>query len=54
MNNVLEVENLSVLFKKNKEPFYAVNNVSFEVHEGEILGLAGESGCGKSTLSRAI
>lgn len=54
MSNVLEVENLTVEFKKNKKPFYAVNNVSFEVREGEILGLAGESGCGKSTLSRAI
>ena len=54
MGNVLEVRNLTVEFKKNKQPFYAVNDVSFDVHEGEILGLAGESGCGKSTLSRAI
>lgn len=54
MGNVLEVEHLSVQFKKDKQPFYAVNDVSFEVKEGEILGLAGESGCGKSTLSRAI
>ena len=54
MGNVLEVRNLTVEFKKNKQPFYAVNDVSFDVKEGEILGLAGESGCGKSTLSRAI
>ncbi|MCR4961964.1 MAG: dipeptide/oligopeptide/nickel ABC transporter ATP-binding protein [Lachnospiraceae bacterium] len=54
MSNVLEVRNLTVEFKKNKKPFYAVNDVSFDVKEGEILGLAGESGCGKSTLSRAI
>src|SRR5699024_2647342 len=32
----------------------AVNSISFEVHRGEVLGLAGESGCGKSTLSRAL
>ncbi len=54
VKNVLEVNHLSVEFKKNKQPFFAVNDVSFEVHEGEILGLAGESGCGKSSLSRAI
>ena len=33
MSNVLEVENLTVEFKKNKKPFYAVNNVSFEVQD---------------------
>lgn len=52
--NVLEVKHLTVEFTKNKQPFKAVDDVSFVVHEGEILGLAGESGCGKSTLSRAI
>ncbi len=54
MEDILTVKNLSVQFKKDKKPFYAVNNVSFSVHKGEILGLAGESGCGKSSLSRAV
>lgn len=54
MANILEVRNLSVEFKKDKKPFFAVSDVSFDVKEGEILGLAGESGCGKSSLSRAI
>lgn len=54
MANILEVKNLSVQFKKDKKPFMAVNDVSFSIEEGEIVGLCGESGCGKSTLSRAI
>ena len=54
MANILEVRNLSVEFKKDKKPFFAVSDVSFDVKEGEILGIAGESGCGKSSLSRAI
>ncbi len=32
----------------------AVDDVSFEIYEGETLGLVGESGCGKTTLARAI
>ncbi len=58
---VLSVQNLKVyfpaaknIFGKAKEFFRAVDDVSFDVSQGEIVGLVGESGCGKTTLGRAI
>jgi oligopeptide transport system ATP-binding protein len=42
------------IFSGASERVHAVNDVSFEVGEGETLGLVGESGCGKSTTGRCI
>ena len=42
------------VFKKTIGHVHAVDNVSFEVHRGETLGLIGESGCGKTTVGKLI
>ncbi len=50
MDKILSVSNLTKSFGK----FKAVDNVSFEVHRGDILGLLGHNGAGKSTIIRCI
>lgn len=52
--NILKVEDLSVFFKINEGVVRAVENVSFELENGESIGLVGESGCGKTTTALAI
>ena len=52
---LLSVRNLAVHFPlRGHRTVHAVDGVSFEIPEGETLGLVGESGCGKTTLGRAI
>lgn len=52
--NILRVENLHKSYDKRKKHFKAVNDVSFEINKGEIVGLIGESGCGKTTIGKII
>jgi peptide/nickel transport system ATP-binding protein len=58
---ILQLKNVQTWFGTTKNFFgktldyvKAVDDVTFDVHEGETLGLVGESGCGKTTLGRTI
>ncbi len=54
MDKILEVRNLTVHYYLPQGVVRALENVSFDLYRGEILGVAGESGSGKSTLALAI
>ncbi len=53
MSTLLSVKDLRVEYLTDTTPFVAVRDVSFDIAENEVLGLAGESGCGKSTIAFA-
>jgi peptide/nickel transport system ATP-binding protein len=50
----LLVENLRVCYRTLRGDVQALDDVTFAVADGEIMGLAGESGCGKSTLGKSL
>ena len=52
--SIISVENLDVLFNTDDGVITAVENVSFEMKEGEVLGLVGESGSGKSVTAKSL
>jgi oligopeptide/dipeptide ABC transporter ATP-binding protein len=54
-NKLVEIKNLSKTFKLGRgKTLHAVDDVTLDIYDGEILGLVGESGCGKSTLGRTL
>ena len=54
MSHLLEVNNLQTQFPTRAGVVKAVNDVSFYINEGELLGLVGESGCGKSITALSV
>lgn len=54
MSHLLEVKNLQTHFPTKAGIVKSVNDVSFHLDEGELLGLVGESGCGKSITALSI
>jgi peptide/nickel transport system ATP-binding protein len=54
MSTILRIENLSTYYRTDRGEAKAVENISFSMNKGEMLGLIGESGCGKTTVAQSI
>ena len=54
MNKLLSLNNISKTFYNLKGKVEAIKDISFDVNQGEIIGIVGSSGCGKSTLLNII
>lgn len=52
--SLLDVQNLSVIFETELGTAQAVNNLSYTIGKGTVLGIVGESGCGKSVSSMSV
>ncbi|MCD4653277.1 ABC transporter ATP-binding protein [bacterium] len=53
-DSILQIKNLTTTFQTDTGVIKAVDDLSFTLHKGEVLGLVGESGCGKSVTSLSI
>ena len=53
-NTVLKIENLTYFYESEFNKIEVLKNLSFELNEGEIIGLLGPSGSGKTTLLNCI
>lgn len=53
-NKLISINNLSKTFNNSREIINVLNDISFDVYDGEILSIIGTSGCGKSTILNII
>lgn len=51
---IVETKDLSIYYKEGTKKHFVINNLSFQIHKGEILGLVGRSGLGKTTISKTL
>ena len=54
MQNILEIKNISKTYQHKNGELLAIDNVNFEVKEGEFVSIIGPSGCSKSTILSII
>lgn len=54
INNILTVKNISKTYHSKDGEINALNNISFDINEGEFIGIIGPSGCGKSSILNII
>ena len=54
MNKIIEIKNLIKSYYNKNNEIWAINDLTFDVYEGEFLTIVGPSGCGKSTLLNII
>ncbi|MDR0857582.1 MAG: ABC transporter ATP-binding protein [Oscillospiraceae bacterium] len=54
MENLLEIQNLSIEYHTDDATIYAVNNINLTVKQSETIGIVGETGAGKTTIAKSI
>lgn len=52
--SIIQIEHVSMAYEIEKEKLTVLNDVNFDIYEGDFVSIVGGSGCGKSTLLRLI